>query len=586
MPYPGEIIGGMYQIIDEIGKGGVGIIYRAYHLNLQKYVVVKKIKDHFVGVLEARAEVDILKSLHHSNLPQVYDFLQVGSEIYTVMDFIDGHDLKYYIDHGYYFEESTLWQWLAQLCDVLGYLHDHGILHLDIKPANIMLTPEGKLYLIDFNISLSGEGENLTGISEFYAAPEQFQKWQALLYGMEDKMGPLDECADIYSLGATFYHMMTGVLPTVHLAQFTPISGYQLNYTDNLIFIIDKMMKPQKLQRYHTVKKVSDAIKKNQRTKEEKRTLRLVFYGMLSGILILLITVGVVIFRGQNHVGNKEREMILQQQERLLAMCHSGEYQAAYQEGVMHLNRNSQILEKIEGAEIDVWKVLVDCCMEMEAYENALIYTEKLLQAEEKAEYYSNAAVAAAYIGDYLKAEEYLQLAEQKQGTSEEIAKIQAEIRASKGDYKGAIEIYQYLQENRVDNVVLRRIALLSLKASDSDLHYAEMSISCYEQIVKNQMASYPDRMNLVTAYLKCNMNEKALSLLQEMEVLYSERYEIFARAGILRYNLELKKAPADRDFRKTKKDAEKAIQLYDSASNNMEDEQIEALRQILETMP
>ena len=217
MPYPGEILGGVYQIIDEIGKGGVGIIYRAWHLNLQKYVVVKKIKDNYVGVLEARGEVDILKSLHHSNLPQVYDFLQVNREVYTVMDFIDGHDLKYYIDHGYRFEEAALWQWLIQLCEVLEYLHKHGILHLDIKPANIMLAKDGNIYLIDFNISLSGEGDALSGISQYYASPEQFRKWTALLYEIKDQEEALDAATDIYSLGATFYHMMTGVMPRADL---------------------------------------------------------------------------------------------------------------------------------------------------------------------------------------------------------------------------------------------------------------------------------------------------------------------------------------------------------------------------------
>ena len=127
MPYPGEVLSGLYQVVDEIGKGGAGIIYRAYHLNLHKYVVVKKIKDNFVGVLNARGEVDILKSLHHTCLPQVYDFLQIGNDIYTVMDYIEGHDLKYYIDGGYRFEEAALWSWLAQLTDVLEYLHNHGI---------------------------------------------------------------------------------------------------------------------------------------------------------------------------------------------------------------------------------------------------------------------------------------------------------------------------------------------------------------------------------------------------------------------------------------------------------------------------
>ena len=157
MPYPGEILAGTYQILKEIGKGGAGIIYLAYHMNLRKYVVVKKMKENVVDVLNIRGEADILKSLRHSYLPQVYDFLQVGTEIYTVMEYIEGRDLQYYIESGYRPDEQTLICWLTQLSEVLVYLHKHRILHLDIKPANIMVTSEGDLCLIDFNVSLESE---------------------------------------------------------------------------------------------------------------------------------------------------------------------------------------------------------------------------------------------------------------------------------------------------------------------------------------------------------------------------------------------------------------------------------------------
>lgn len=315
MPYPGEIIGGTYQIIEEIGTGGVGIIYRAYHLNLRKNVVVKKIKENFAGALEARGEVDILKSLHHSNLPQVYDFLQVGNEVYTVMDYIDGHDLKYYLDQGYYFEESLLWQWMTQLCEVLEYLHDHGILHLDIKPANIMLTSEGKLYLIDFNISFSGEVENMSGISPYYASPEQYQNWNAMLYGELQHLKSLDESTDIYSLGATFYHLMSGIQPTSQLEYLVPITRYQLEYSPALIAMINKMMSPKKENRYHSTKKILDVIRKAQRTREEKRTLRMVFWGMTCAVIILLGTMGILFFRGGTN--SLDSEQIRQQENRL-----------------------------------------------------------------------------------------------------------------------------------------------------------------------------------------------------------------------------------------------------------------------------
>ena len=94
----GTILDGRYHILEQIGKGGAGIIYKAYYLSLQKYVVVKKIKTSLVDRVNVRGEADILKKLHHTCLPQVYDFLQIGREIYTVMDYIEGYELKVYME--------------------------------------------------------------------------------------------------------------------------------------------------------------------------------------------------------------------------------------------------------------------------------------------------------------------------------------------------------------------------------------------------------------------------------------------------------------------------------------------------------
>lgn len=587
MPYPGQVLNGTYQIVDEIGKGGMGIIYRAWHLNLQKYVVVKKIKDNFVGVLDARSEVDILKSLHHSCLPQVYDFLQIGEEIYTVMDYIDGHDLKYFIDHGYQFEESVLWYWLVQLCDVLEYLHEHGILHLDIKPANIMLTSEGKIYLIDFNISLSGEEQELTGISIYYASPEQYQRWQSLLYGTAGHTRPLDDKTDIYSLGATFYHMMTGVLPTADLKNMYPVTDYHLNYSKNLIGLIDKMMKPDPRQRFRNVSKINAAIKKMQRTKEERMTLRIVFFGMLLGILILFLTIGVLIYRNFNHVAARERKEIQQQEIQLQQLCYEGEYAKAYRLGMEYMNANMEVLERLDGAKSRMLQIMTESCLGMEDYEEALNYAEQLLMLEESSQNYHNAAIASAYLGRYEQANRYLEQAKSLSDSSQGgIIKTMAEIEASQKNYVRAIELYQSLLKNEENASVLRRIGRLALEASNTDGSYAQLAVTYYEKLTMMQNAFYTDQMNLVTGYQKCGMKEKALALLQEMELLYPGEYEIYARDALFRYNIEVKKAPSERDFKKIKKIAEKAVALYDQTAKTSKDELMETVAQLLESLP
>ena len=119
----GDIISGMYQVIREIGTGGMGVIYIGYHLHLQKQIVIKKIKETCVDRVNVRGEADILKQLRHTYLPQVYDFLEVGNDVYTVMDYIPGENLQYYIDHNYTFPEETILLWMRELCEVLDYLH-------------------------------------------------------------------------------------------------------------------------------------------------------------------------------------------------------------------------------------------------------------------------------------------------------------------------------------------------------------------------------------------------------------------------------------------------------------------------------
>lgn len=172
-----------YQIIEKIGSGGGGTIYKAFHNRLQKFVVLKKIHENgCYDLAVVRREADILKNLRHSYLPQVLDFLILDSGVYTVMDFIPGHSVKEMLDAGYRFNEKEIVKYGTQLCEALAYLHSQRpkIIHGDIKPANIMITPQGNVCLIDFNISGVADSNNnayVLGYSEGYSAPEQYQSY-------------------------------------------------------------------------------------------------------------------------------------------------------------------------------------------------------------------------------------------------------------------------------------------------------------------------------------------------------------------------------------------------------------------------
>ena len=182
MNYPEELTS-TYDIYEQIGAGGGGTVYRAVHKRLQKEVVLKRITGNSTNIQECRTEVDILKNLHHPYLPQVLDFIESPEGIYTVMDFIPGKSFRQMVDDGHKFTEKEVLKYARQLCEALDYLHSQNppIIHGDIKPDNIMVTPEGNVCLIDFNISgiLEGKGAQAFGYTPGFSAPEQVEGFEA-----------------------------------------------------------------------------------------------------------------------------------------------------------------------------------------------------------------------------------------------------------------------------------------------------------------------------------------------------------------------------------------------------------------------
>ncbi len=190
MNYPQELTQ-TYEIYEQIGAGGGGTVYRAKHKRLQKTVVLKKLKGSATSIMDCRTEVDILKNLRHSYLPQVLDFIESPEGIFTVMDFIPGKSLQKMLEENYSFTEKEVLKYTKQLCDALSYLHSQNppIIHGDIKPDNIMITPEGNVCLIDFNISgiLEGKGATTFGYTKGFAAPEQVEAFEKLKEELKQK---------------------------------------------------------------------------------------------------------------------------------------------------------------------------------------------------------------------------------------------------------------------------------------------------------------------------------------------------------------------------------------------------------------
>ncbi|MDE6984011.1 MAG: serine/threonine protein kinase, partial [Lachnospiraceae bacterium] len=262
------VLGGTYQIVGEIGSGGGGVVYKARHLRLQIDVVVKRIRDEVRGKIQSRQEADVLKKLKHPYLPRVYDFIETPEAVYTVMDYIPGISLEKALQQYRSFDQKRVLQWAQELGEAVAYLHSQTppIIHSDIKPANIILTPDGHICLIDFNISIVIDSamKATLGISRGYSSPEQYRDVKQvqtyyMTAGMQNVTITIDRRSDIYSLGCVLYHLLSGSPPDVNFNTRLP-AGEISGVSEGFGFIIDKMIEYDPEDRYQTGKEYLDAV--------------------------------------------------------------------------------------------------------------------------------------------------------------------------------------------------------------------------------------------------------------------------------------------------------------------------------------
>jgi serine/threonine protein kinase/Tol biopolymer transport system component len=212
----GTLLHKRYRIVEILGQGGMGSVYRAVDENLGVDVAVKEnlfASDEYSR--QFRLEAVILAGLRHPNLPRVSDHFAVGDQgQYLVMDFIEGEDLRQRMERlGTISEEDAVMAGAA-MCDALTYLHTRKpvILHRDIKPGNVKISPDGTVYLVDFGLAKIVQGPQATttgarAMTPGYSPPEQYGTART------------DARTDIYSLGATLYAGLTGVIPEDGLAR-------------------------------------------------------------------------------------------------------------------------------------------------------------------------------------------------------------------------------------------------------------------------------------------------------------------------------------------------------------------------------
>lgn len=297
------IVAKLYEIQEKIGAGGGGVVFLGRHIRLNKKIVLKADKRKLsAGTEKLRREVDLLKGLSHTYIPQVYDFVQEDDTVYTVMDYVEGESLDKLLARGQKVPQRLIVKWACQLLEALSYLHNqkpYGILHGDIKPANIMLRPDGDICLIDFNIALAlGEnGAVRVGYSRGYASPEHYGSEDADINPLKETelVEPgsstaggrytqairnkllLDVRSDIYGLGATLYHLLSGSRPAQKATEVIPLSGC---CSPQIAAIVQKSMHPDKSFRYQSAEEMLEAFLRLRIDDERVRKNRKRFLGL------------------------------------------------------------------------------------------------------------------------------------------------------------------------------------------------------------------------------------------------------------------------------------------------------------------
>ena len=273
----GSLIDGKYKILNKVGQGGMSVVYLAMNEKANKQWAIKEVRKDGVKDFEIIkqglvAETDLLKKLSHPSLPSIIDVIEGPDTFLIVMDYIQGNPLsKALEEYGAQPQEYVI-EWAKQLCDVLEYLHTRTppIIYRDMKPANIMLKPDGNICLIDFGTAREFKEKNLADTTCLgtvgYAAPEQF-----------GGMGQTDARTDIYCLGATLYHLVTGRNPCDPPYEILPIRQVNPALSSGLERIIQKCTQRNPDDRYQSCaelmyalenyEKIDDAYRKKQKRK-------------------------------------------------------------------------------------------------------------------------------------------------------------------------------------------------------------------------------------------------------------------------------------------------------------------------------
>lgn len=627
-----------YELRETLGTGGGGTVIKAYHKRLQKDVVIKKIHADIQDENDKRIEADILKNLHHQYLPQVFDYFVVEGTGYTVMDYVQGESFGQKLARGEKFSEKKVLKYARQICEALNYLHSQKlpVIHGDIKPDNIMLTPDDNVCLIDFNISgITKEGHALTfGYTEGYGAPEQYREFQRISAmmeshaydnmagagrteklnrpaegagrtekldrstdaalesgeseplagrGMTEKLGthaveegtkklafgdsgsaealedsmepeqparqskpeltegiPIDKRSDIYSLGATLYHIYSG-----QMLSRDARNDLSSRTSEGFLYLLNKALQENPDDRYQDAGQMLAAI--NRLYKHDRRYRNMIIRHAIAYVLltcallggVYLVLYGKDVYRDEsllkydNYVESladartKENETGFEMlygeatafmpdrleayYQKALFLFETGQYQEAVNFVRKTLDGNSTFYS--QSGVGDMYYIMGNAYFELMNYESASnAFANAIKQNGDNPTYFVDQAIALARIGSINEAKEVLGTAEAKGALSDTIYLVSGEIKLAEEDYTGAEDDFR-----------------LSIAEAEDDYTCMRAYVMCSKAILGQgaSLEAVEEGINLLNEALDRLPNEHHAIILEQLASMYIEGYEV-----------------------------------------------------------
>ena len=340
----GTVIDGKYEVLREIGRGGMSVVYLAMDTRLNKQWAVKEIrkkgsgKNDEIVVNSLLAEANMMKRLDHPALPRIVDIIDNGITIYVVMDYIEGESLdKILLEFGAQPEDKVI-SWAMQIADALSYLHGQKppIIYRDMKPANVMLKPEGNIKIIDFGIAREYKEQNLADTTVLgtkgYAPPEQYS-------------GQTDPRSDIFALGMTMHHLLTGIDPR-NGDPYAPVRQWNPELSEGIEIIIDRCVQPAAENRYQNCADLiydlehPELITRGFKRKQKRRLATFLVAAILSAVMLLS---GVVCSFAATQVNNNTYESLVS----VMASTSLEDKISSYKQAVTIYPYNTQAYIKI-----------------------------------------------------------------------------------------------------------------------------------------------------------------------------------------------------------------------------------------------